>query len=131
MAFDFAKIIRTAKRLQEATGYLELGMTQHCLNRLEGLDAVPPLDAEVMSLRNRAQQHLRDCRATALSLEDAPSQESEPTSKETWFTLSLCYQLAGDVDRAVQALAHARGAQPPRPENDDPIWSQKTHRHNG
>ncbi len=131
MAFDVAKIIRTAKRLQEATGYLELGMTQHCLDRLEGLDTVPPLEAEVAALRNQAQQLLLGSGATALSLQDAPSQESEPTSKETWFTLSLCYQLAGDVDRAVQALAHARGAQPPRPENDDPTSSQKIHRHNG
>lgn len=112
MAYDVAKIIRTAKRLQEATGYLELGMTQHALDSLEGLEA-GPLEAEVTTLRHMAQRLQHGHHDTAVSLQETT--EQEPTNKTEWLTLSLCYHLAGDVQHAIQALARARGAHPPHP----------------
>lgn len=113
MAFDVTTIIRTAKRLQEATGYLELGMTQHCLDCLDRVDNAGPLADEVTTLRDKAHQFQHGCTSTAVLLQDAPAQKTAPKSKETWLALSLCYQLAGDMDHAVQALAHARGAKLP------------------
>jgi tetratricopeptide (TPR) repeat protein len=114
MEYDVAKIIRTAKRLQEATGYLELGMTQHSLDSLDGLEDAGPLEAEVAALRRRARRLQLGYDDTAVSLQEPA--EQEPTSKADWLTLSLCYHLSGDVQQAIQALAHARGAHLPRPE---------------
>lgn len=128
MEFDVAKIIRTAKRLQEATGYLELGMAQHSLDCLDRLSDAGPLKAEVAALRDRAQRLQHRCAGTAVSVQDSPVQETTPKSKETWLTLSVCYQLAGDVDHAVQALAQARGAKLPLAEEDESDWSQGRHR---
>jgi Flp pilus assembly protein TadD len=130
MEFDVAKIIRTAKRLQEATGYLELGMTQHSLACLDSLSDAGPLKAEVAALRDRAQRLQQRCAGMAVSVQDSPVQETAPKSKETWLTLSVCYQLAGDVDHAVHALAQARGAKLPPAEEDESDWSQGRHRPN-
>jgi len=39
MKFDRAQAVRIGKRLNEASGYLELGMAQSALDCLEGLES--------------------------------------------------------------------------------------------
>ena len=53
MAFDGKQYVRVTKRMMEATGYLELGMTQHALDRLTGIGELGPLEAEVELIQSR------------------------------------------------------------------------------
>jgi len=116
MAYDVTKLIRAAKRIQEATGYLELGMAQHTLQCLEGLDDAGLLKDEIAELRSSA---LRLQHGHSNVLLANRGEESEPRTKDSWLTLSLCYRLAGNVNGAVEALACARGAKlPPSAEYD-------------
>lgn len=112
MAFEVTQMIRMAKRLQEATGYLELGMSQQTLDSLSSLGDGGPFKAAVTSLRNKALQLQHGGKDTAVALQEQLELDSSPETKETWLTLSLCYQLAGSMQHAVQALAQARGAKP-------------------
>jgi len=110
MVIELAPLIRTAKRLQQATGYLELGMTQHALDCLETVEEFGPLSAEIALLRSRALYMQHRYHDAALMLATADHSASSETSKAAWLTLSLCYQMAGNVFQAVDALAQARGA---------------------
>ena len=114
MAPDMAQLIRVAKRLREATGYFELGMPQHTLDCLEGLGELGPFEAEVQLLRGEALrvQHRYDDAAAALKT--AARKFPAPYDRSAWFALSLCYRQVGDVNRAIQSLARARGAGPRR-----------------
>ena len=112
MAFDFRQLVRVGKRLREAQGYFELGMTQHALDCLEGLGELGPFEAEVELLRGEALrlQHRYDDAASALRT--AARKFPAPYDRSAWFALSLCYRQVGDVNRAIQSLARARGARP-------------------
>jgi len=113
MTLDIRQLARVARRLREATGYLELGMTQHTLDRLEDLGELGPFEAEVELLRGVAlrMQHRYDDAASALKT--AAQKFPSPYDRSAWYALSLCYRQVGDMDRAIQSLARARGALPP------------------
>ena len=118
MTFDHRQFVRVAKRLREATGYLELSLHQRALDCLDDLGELGPLEAEVELLRGEAfrMQHRYDDAASALKT--AARKFPAPLDKSAWLALSLCYREVGDTSRAVQSLACARGALPPekRPE---------------
>lgn len=118
MTFDHQQFVRISKRVNEATGYFELGMYGHTLDCLEGLGELGPLEAEVELLRGEAlrMQHRYDDAASALKT--AAKKFPAPHDRSAWLALSLCYRQVGDTNRAVQSLACARGAAPPerRPE---------------
>lgn len=59
MKFDRTQFTRVTKRMVEATGYLELGMTEHALDRLNGLGDLGPLEPQVELMR-RAAQHIHE-----------------------------------------------------------------------
>ncbi|HID77848.1 MAG TPA: tetratricopeptide repeat protein [Planctomycetaceae bacterium] len=115
MALDLAQIVRVAKRLQQAHGYLELGMTEQALQRLEGLDQLGPLEGEAAWLRAEAfrMQHRYD--DAALWFRTAAQKFPPPFDRSAWYALSLCYRQTGDLTRAINTLARARGAGLPRP----------------
>jgi tetratricopeptide (TPR) repeat protein len=115
MSFDARQMVRVAKRMREATGYLELGMAQHALDRLEGLGASGPLEAEVEWIRGAAMQKQHRYEEAAVAFERAARMAPSPADKSAWLALSVCYKQVGDVDRAVQMLGLARGAHPPKP----------------
>ena len=117
MKFDFRQLVRVAKRLREAQGYYELGLTQRTLDCLDGLGELGPFEAEVELLRGEAlrREHRYDDAASALKT--AARKFPAPYDRSAWYALSLCYRQVGDVNRAIQSLARARGAhqRPPKP----------------
>jgi len=114
MSFDTPQFIRVSRRLQEAAGYFELGMTQHTLDCLEGLGELGPFEPAVEFLRGESLriQHRYDDAAT--SLEAAAKKFPAPLNRSAWLAVSRCYRQAGQMDRAIQTLGCARGARPPK-----------------
>ena len=110
MKFDFQQLVRVAKRLREAHGYFELGLTQRTLDCLDGLGELGPFEAEVELLRGEAlrAEHRYDDAASALKA--AAKKFPAPYDRSAWYALSLCYRQVGDMNRAIQSLARARGA---------------------
>ena len=114
MTSDIAQFIRVAKRLNQATGYLELGMAQHTLDCLRDLGPLGPFEGEAELLRGEALRRQHRYRDAAVALRTAAEKFPAPQDKVAWLVLSRCYRLAGAHAKAVQMLAHARGAFPSR-----------------
>jgi len=114
-SFGQAQYVRVAKRLQEAAGYFELGMTQQTLDCLEGLGELGPFEAAVELLRGESLRLQHRYRDAATSLEVAAKSFPTPMDRRAWLVVSQCYRKAGLTDRAVQSLACARGARLPKP----------------
>jgi len=115
MKFDFRQLVRVAKRLREAHGYFELGMTQQALDCLDGLGELGPFEAEVQLLRGEALRKEHRFDDAELALRTAAKKFPAPYDRSAWYALSLCYRQVGDMNQAIQSLARARGAQPRRP----------------
>jgi predicted Zn-dependent protease len=107
-------VVRTVKRLAEAIGYLELGMTQQALTCLDGLDEPGPFTAIIEMLRGEAARREQRFDDAARSFEAAARLLPAPDNRSLWLALSTFYRQAGNTDLAVASLAHARGARPPR-----------------
>jgi hypothetical protein len=101
---------RIAKRLVEAAGYLELGMIQHTLDRLDSLASRGCFEVEIKILRAEALRQQNRYADAATDLKLASRQTSSPHSKAAWLALRLQGEPAGVGDRAVALLARARGA---------------------
>ena len=110
---DGRQVIRIARRMAEATGYLELGMAQHALDRLENLGDLGPFEAEVSLLRGEAFRIQHRYEDAARSLTTAATKFPPPFNRPIWLALSRYYRQTGDTHRAIQMLGHARGAAPP------------------
>lgn len=108
------EVVRTVKRLSEAIGYLELGMTQQALACLEGLDEPGPFTAVAEMLRGEAARRENRLDDAARSFEAAARMLPAPDNKSIWLALSNFHRQAGNTDLAIETLAHARGARPPR-----------------
>lgn len=107
-------IIRAMKCLSEASGYLELGMTKQALASLDRLDQPGPFQPAVEILRGEAARRERRFDDAADSFEAAARMLPAPNCKPLWLALSLYHRRAGNTDRAIETLAHARGALPPK-----------------
>ena len=57
-------------------------------------------------------QHRYDAAASALRT--AAQKFPAPYDRPAWLALSQCYRQVGDMNRAIQSLARARGARPRR-----------------
>ena len=110
------KVVRTVKRLSEAIGYLELGMTQQARACLERLDGPGPFTAIAELLRGEAARREDRFDDAARSFEAAARMMPGPDSKSIWLVLSTFHRQVGNTDLAIATLAHARGARPPRVE---------------
>ncbi len=108
------QIARVLRRLSEAKGYLELGMTQHALACLDKIRNAGPFTAAVEMIRGEAARREHRFEAAANSFEAAARILESPHDRPVWLTLSMCYRQAGDTDRAIESLANARGALPPK-----------------
>ncbi len=111
MTSELLHFMRISKRINAAAGYLELGMAQHTLDCLENLGSPGPFEAEVDLLRGEAFRLLHRFEDAAVALTTAATKLPSPKDKSVWLALSICYQEAGDHKKALQMLAHARGAQ--------------------
>lgn len=117
MSFGGMQFIRVTKRMAEATGYLEIGMAQQALDRLDGLGDVGPLEAEIELIRGEALRSQHRYEAAAASFRNAARKAPSPHNRTAWLALSLCYRQSGDTDRAIQSLALARGARLKKPKH--------------
>jgi tetratricopeptide (TPR) repeat protein len=115
MAFDMKQLRRIAHRLREASGYLELGMAQHALDRLDGLGELGPFEGEISLLRGEAYGAQEKFAEAAASFKTAAKLLPPPFRQPAFLALSMVYEEAGDTDRASKALARARGVGLPRP----------------
>ena len=104
--------IRLTKRLTQADGYIDLGMSQHALNRLENIGAAGPFAPAVAMLRGKALWLQKRFDEAAEQLLKAADGLSAPHSRQAWLALSLYHKKQGDIDDAIDALSKARGANP-------------------
>ena len=110
MRAEVAHLVRVAKRLTEASGYLELGLTARALDCLEGLEPHGPFEAGVALIRGEALRLEHRYADAAAALKVAAAKVPAPHDKSAWLALSLCFGQAGNLKQAIQMLARARGA---------------------
>ncbi len=115
MTFDLRQLRRIAHRLREASGYLELGMAQQALDRLDDLGELGPFEGEISLLRGEAYGAQEKFAEAAASFKTAAKLLPPPFRQPAFLALSMVYEEAGDTDRASQALARARGAGSSKP----------------
>ena len=106
-------VVRAVKRLSEAIGYLELGMTQQARACLEHVGSPGPFTAIAELLRGEAARREDRLDDAARSFEAAARMMPGPDSKSIWLALSTFHRQVGNTDLAIATLAHARGARPP------------------
>ncbi len=107
--------VQVAKRLVEADGYLELGLSQLALERLSPLAGDGPFSALTAYMRGMALQVDEHFQDAASALESAGHELPEPLSRQIHLELSECYRRAGFFTQAVNSLGSARGAQASTP----------------
>ena len=118
---DQRNYARLSRRLSEADGYIDLGMSQHALDRLEGLGDHGPFEAAVAMLRGKALWLQKRFDEAAENLRLAADGLNSPQSRQAWLAISLYHRHRHDVDNAVDALSRARGANiPPRHSQSQP-----------
>lgn len=105
--------IRLTKRLSEADGYIDLGMAQHALNRLEDIDEAGLLAPAVAMLRGKALWLQKRFDEAAQQLQTAADGLGSPHDRQAWLAISLYHRQQGNVDEAIEALSKARGVKPP------------------
>lgn len=113
MNFDQTQLVRTAKRLSWAEGYLQLRMPKQALESLDGIGDPGPFRPAVEMLRGKALwlEHRYD--DAAKSLQFAAQHMSAPHDRSAWLALSIYYRNQGQNGEALDSLARARGASLP------------------
>jgi len=115
MAIQRRQLVRIAKRLTQAAGYLELGMSQQALDSLECLGPLGPFEAEVEYLRGHAlrlQHRYREAaRKFRLALEKLPPQDDDAA----WRALSQIYRQVGSGLKTGEMCGRTRGTNRLRP----------------
>ena len=115
MAFDKRQFVRVMRRMAEAVGYLELGLSEPALRTLQAVGDAGPFEASVAMLRGEAHRLARDYPAAVASLSNAAQHIAAPHNRQAWLALSWCLRQAGQMDRAIDSLGRARGASFPTP----------------
>ncbi len=110
MNTEMKHYVRLAKRVSEAIGYLELGMTRQAMDRLAALEPLGPFEAQVAFLRGEALRLEGQFGEAARAFKKAAQRLPAPFDRPVWFASSVCYRQSGDALKAVQMLARARGA---------------------
>lgn len=113
---DKQQFIRLGNTINEASGYLELGLPQRTLECLDKIDNAGPLEGPAQYLRGAALNALERYSEAIIPLQAAAQLVPAEAAKYIWLTVSECYRHAGKSDLAIQSLANARGAVcPPGP----------------
>jgi len=110
MKIENMHLVLVARRLREATGFIELGMPQHALDRLDGLGDPGPFAAQIELVRGEAFRRQHRYSDAAVSLKRAAARFPAPYDKPVMLAISACYRQAGDHVGAANALASVRGA---------------------
>ncbi len=118
---DKQQFMRLGNRINEASGYLELGLPQRALDSLDRIDHAGPLEGPAQYLRGAALSALERYNEAVVPLQVAAQLVPAEAAKHIWLTVSECYRHAGRSDLAIQSLANARGAVcPPGPSIPEP-----------
>lgn len=113
---DKQQFMRLGNQINEASGYLELGLPQRTLECLDRIENPGPLEGPAQYLRGAALNALERYSEAIVSLQAAAQLVPTEAAKHIWLTVSECYRHAGRSDLAIQSLANARGAVcPPGP----------------
>lgn len=98
---------KTIRQLAAAEGYLDLGMPQHALDELIGVEESGPLEAPVQLLRGEALKALEKYGEAIAPLQRAAQLIPAPHNKAAWMSLSECFRLRGQTELAdvVEAFA--------------------------
>ena len=112
MKIDDIHLALVTRRLREATGFMELGLPQYALDRLDGLGDPGPFTAQIELVRGEALRKQHRYVDAAVSLKRAAAKIPAPYDKPAMLALSVCYHQVGDHVGAANALAAARGAGP-------------------
>jgi tetratricopeptide (TPR) repeat protein len=99
---------RQKKLLTEAEGFLELGLPEHALNRLERLSDEAARRSSALYLKGDALRRLHRYSEALAPLSQAA--EVAPSKSETWLALGACYRRVGNLGAAIEALEKAREA---------------------
>ncbi len=115
MKSNAGTIVRVLKRLKAAVGYQELGMTKHalrCLDSLESLGKIGPFGLVREVLRGEFIHDRENHVSAAKALEIIACMLPTPSRDAMRMTLAACYGEAGNMGRAANNMACARGAVP-------------------
>lgn len=113
---DKQQFMRLGNQINEASGYLELGLPQRTLECLDRIENPGPLEGPAQFLRGAALNALERYSEAIVPLQAAAQLVPTEAAKHIWLTVSECYRHAGRSDLAIQSLANARGAVcPPGP----------------
>jgi len=91
--------------MQEAEGYLELGMFSHALDTLAQLDPTGSQKAHALYLKGEAFRGQGDFAGAIDWLEQAA--QAEPENFHVYMALGWCHKRCDRIDRAIQSLHRA------------------------
>lgn len=101
---------RITRIIQEAEGYLELGMAQHALELLDPVDEPGTFRGHIQYLRGAAFRELKRYSDAIAPLGEAG--ELKPSNINVWLALGWCQKRLGRLDLAIEALEQAREIRP-------------------
>lgn len=107
------KWMRVARRLNEAAGYLELGLPERTLQIIDEIGDLGPFAPGAALLRGEALRLQERFAEAGASFEYAARFIPPPFDRPAYLASSMCYREAGDLPKAINLLGFARGALPP------------------
>lgn len=102
--------IRRKQCIQQAEGYLELGMADHALAALATLEAAESLGGHACYLRGEALRELERYEEGLEWLRQAA--DASPDNIHIWLALGWCYKRIGTIDMAIESLDRALAVDP-------------------
>ena len=102
--------IRLKQAERHAEGYLELGMAQHALDVLDGVEDAARVSHYALYLRGEALRMLRRHEEALKPLRRAA--ELDPDNTSVWLALGWCHKRTDRIDLAVEALEKALRIEP-------------------
>ncbi|MBS0209067.1 MAG: tetratricopeptide repeat protein [Planctomycetes bacterium] len=96
--------------MREAEGYLELGLPQLALDRLERMKDPGTFRGHQLSLMGEALRSLQRYEQAVTVLEEAT--DLTPSNLHAWLTLGWCLKRSRRLDQAISALERARDVSP-------------------
>jgi len=91
---NLQQMVRAAKRISQASGYLELGLIPQALQQLEGVEDFGPFDAAADLIRGEAFRRQQRHEEAAKWFRQAARKFAHPLHHATLFAISHCLQTA-------------------------------------
>lgn len=102
--------IRRQQLVQQAEGYLELGMSRHALDVLARLGAPESLPDHALYLQGEALRELGQYQEALEPLNRAAA--GSPANIHIWLALGWCHKRTGRIDLAIESLEEALSLEP-------------------